>query len=74
MSVDEDYYKPIRTNSDFNGYIEYESKGYKVRNKKQNWIKKYKYCLLDNKIILKSQQDLKEKLIMYTLKHSIKVR
>ena len=36
LSVDEDYYKPIRTNSDFNGYIEYESKGYKVRNKKQN--------------------------------------
>ena len=36
LSVDEDYYKPIRTNSDFNGYIEYESKGYKVRNRKKN--------------------------------------
>ena len=28
LSIDEDYYKPIRTNSAFNSnYIEYESKG-----------------------------------------------
>ena len=28
LSIDEDYYKPIRTNSAFNGnYIEYEMKG-----------------------------------------------
>ena len=31
--VDEDYYKPIKTASDFNGnYIEYESKGDKYKN------------------------------------------
>ena len=28
LSIDEDYYKPIKTNDAFNGnYIEYESKG-----------------------------------------------
>ena len=32
LSIDEDYYKPIRTNSAFNGnYIEYESKGDKSK-------------------------------------------
>ena len=30
LSIDEDYYEPIRINSTFNSeYIEYESKGYK---------------------------------------------
>ena len=30
LSIDEDYRKPIRTNSSFNdNYIEYEGKGYK---------------------------------------------
>ena len=29
QSVDKDYLKSIRTNSDFNGYIEYESKEHK---------------------------------------------
>ena len=29
QSVDKDYHKSIRTNSDFNGYIEYESKEHK---------------------------------------------
>ena len=33
LSVDEDYYKPIKTKSAFNGnYIEYESKGVKDKN------------------------------------------
>ena len=33
VSIDEDYYKPIITNDAFNNnYIQYESKGDKVRN------------------------------------------
>ena len=33
LSVDEDYYKPIKTKSDFNdNYIEYESKRVKDKN------------------------------------------
>ena len=33
LSIDEDYYKPIITKDDFNNnYIEYESKGDKVKN------------------------------------------
>ena len=33
QSIDEDYYKPIKTKSDFNGnYLEYESKGDKDKN------------------------------------------
>ena len=33
MSIDEDYYKPIITNSTFNNnYIQYESKGNKDKN------------------------------------------
>ena len=33
QSIDEDYYKPIRTKSTFNGnYVEYESKGNKNKN------------------------------------------
>ena len=33
QSIDEDYYKPIKTKSAFNGnYIEYESKGDKDKN------------------------------------------
>ena len=32
LSFDRDYYKPISTNSDFNGYIKYESKGDKEIN------------------------------------------
>ena len=32
LSFDRDYYKPISTNSDFNGYIEYEIKGDKEIN------------------------------------------
>ena len=32
LSIDKDYYKPIRTNSSFNdNYIEYESKGAKSK-------------------------------------------
>ena len=39
MSIDEDYYKPIKTNDAFNSsYIEYESKGNK---NKTLSIKKY---------------------------------
>ena len=41
MSIDEDYYKPIRTNSAFNSnYIEYESNSERTN-----------FCLLKNILI-----------------------
>ena len=46
QSTDEDYYKPIKTNSAFNGnYIEYQNKGDKDKNLS---IKEYLYMIITN--------------------------
>ena len=52
MSSDEDYYKPIRTNNDFNAnYIDYESKGDKKKTlsiKEYNMIRPYLRDILND--------------------------